>query len=359
MELVGLFFVLFILVGAPCIANVVLIFCKPLTEKKRYFILAAELFSIFVGAYCTILMSEPIMYKDWFEQLYNDELHSPIYLESLPTFWTLAAITLTGHICLRVMNVQKMPPLLAVLCMSGLYLGIAECVLWGVQIAEHLNPWLYVLPANLVIIFLRSIRDVVCLRIRSEGEQAPSQHPISRLLHNARHWPWMALVLAAPLLGVAVMILTLFGQKPDDIIKMWTETADWTMSTKIPPQNIFRDEHYLCTVAAGGHRKVVKPLRVGLRHGHRVVVNRQLMIANAFEQLLEERLPRFHRVIRNTYDKTGYPIARHIHSPYVADLIYFIMKPLEWCFLAVLYLCDPKPENRIAVQYPHSPPPKV
>ena len=88
-------------------------------------------------------------------------------------------------------------------------------------------------------------------------------------------------------------------------------------------------------------------------------MNRQLCIANAFEQLLEERAPKFHRAVRGFYDKTGYPIAKHIRSPYLADCIYFIMKPLEWVFLAVLYLFDPKPENRIAVQYPHAPvPPK-
>lgn len=31
--------------------------------------------------------------------------------------------------------------------------------------------------------------------------------------------------------------------------------------------------------------------------------------------------------------------------------MYFIMKPLEWIFLCVLYLTDAHPENRIAVQY--------
>ena len=111
------------------------------------------------------------------------------------------------------------------------------------------------------------------------------------------------------------------------------------------------DEHYLCTVAAGGHRRVVKPLRLGIRHGHRVIVNRQLCVANAFEQVLEERTPRFHRAVRNFYDRYGFPIARLIHSKYIADLVYFIMKPLEWVFLLVLYLTCTDPENRIAVQY--------
>ena len=141
------------------------------------------------------------------------------------------------------------------------------------------------------------------------------------------------------------------SQAPDAIIKAWTETADWNLSNRIAPQNIQVDEHYLCTVAAGGHKKVVKPIRLGQRHGHEVIVNRQLCIANAFEQILEERTPKLHKHIRGFYDKYGFSIIKWIHSKYAADFIYFIMKPLEWLFLIVLYLVDRKPENRIAVQY--------
>ncbi|WP_348002282.1 DUF6688 family protein [Streptococcus suis] len=104
-------------------------------------------------------------------------------------------------------------------------------------------------------------------------------------------------------------------------------------------------------MGAAGHRKLVKPIRMGERHGHRVVVNRQLQIANAFEQILEERYPRLHGRIRSIYDRYGYPISKHIRNAWQADLIYLIMKPAEWFFLFVIYLHDCQPENRIAVQY--------
>ncbi|GAA4062828.1 hypothetical protein GCM10022410_06930 [Amphibacillus indicireducens] len=91
-----------------------------------------------------------------------------------------------------------------------------------------------------------------------------------------------------------------------------------------------------------------------MRHGRRIVVNRQLCIANAFEQVLEEKTPVFHRVVRAIYDRTAYPISKHIHSKYLADGIYILMKPLEWIFLFILYTVDVNPENRIAVQYPHT-----
>ena len=90
---------------------------------------------------------------------------------------------------------------------------------------------------------------------------------------------------------------------------------------------------------------------MGLRWGEKIVVNRQLCVANAFEQLLEERTPRFHRGVRKFYDTYGYPISRHIRTPLTADITYLIMKPLELVFIAVLYLFDEKPEDRIARQY--------
>ena len=161
----------------------------------------------------------------------------------------------------------------------------------------------------------------------------------------------MALITPIPLLGILICILMIFGQAPDAVIKAFTETADFRLSQKIPPQQIYYDEHYLCTVAAGGDCKIVKPLRMGIRHGHPVVVNRQLCIANAFEQVLEERTPRFHKAVRSFYDTYGFPVARLIKTKKAADLVYFIMKPLEWVFIIVLYLTDTHPEDRIAMQY--------
>ena len=143
----------------------------------------------------------------------------------------------------------------------------------------------------------------------------------------------------------------LFGQAPDSVIKAWTETSGWRLSMKEAPPNVYYDEHYLCTVAAGGHRKIVKPIRKGIRHGHEVIVNRQLCIANAFEQILEEKMPHFHREVRNFYDRYGFPVAKLIKSKWVADFIYLIMKPLEWVFVMVIYMTDVHPENRIALQY--------
>ncbi len=274
------------------------------------------------------------------------------------TVWVIALAGFAGYLTVSFLPLKKTPPLLLVLGMSAMYLGTMESILWGVQIYQ--DPFtslpLLLLPLNCILITARTILSKIREWERIPHEmhkihQIPFLRGCSRILDNARVWPLAAFLLMWPLLGILIAILILFGQAPDSVIRAWTETSGWNLSRRVAPQNVHYDEHYLCTVAAGGHRKIVKPLRLGMRHGHEVIVNRQLCVANAFEQVLEERTPRFHRALRNFYDKYGFPVARCIRSPYAADLIYYLMKPLEWFFLAVLYLTDVHPEDRIAVQY--------
>ena len=162
---------------------------------------------------------------------------------------------------------------------------------------------------------------------------------------------WLAIPAMLPILAILSFILILFGQRPDSVILAFTKTSDWILSGEISPPPVAYDTHYLCTVSLRGHKKLVKPIRFGLRQGEKIVVNRQLCVANAFEQLLEERTPRFHCMVRNFYDTYGYPISKHINSAWSADVVYLLMKPLEWIFVFVLYLFDVKPEDRINRQY--------
>ena len=173
----------------------------------------------------------------------------------------------------------------------------------------------------------------------------------NKILNDIDTWPILSVILAIPLVIILICILVLFGQRPDEAIKAFLETSDWTLSKKISPPSVTYDGHYLCTVSLKGHEKLVRPTRMGIRHGEKIVVNRQLCIANAFEDLIQEKTPRFHHFVRYIYDKYGFPLSKHINNAWQADIIYILMKPLEWIFLAVLYLFDKKPENRIAIQY--------
>lgn len=309
-----------------------------------------------------ILPFTNITFSDWTVALYNAQKHTPVWTEGALTVLILAAAGVTGYLLLSSTQITKVPPLITVLEMSAVYLGMAECILWIIQViqADILYIYLCLFPFNCVLIGIKVIRRKI---IEWEAAQQSGQKEnvrrfknrhlewLNRRLERAAVWPAAAFMLMWPLLGIVICILLLFGQQPDSAIRAWTETSDWNLSQKIAPQNIYYDEHYLCTVAAGGHRKVVKPIRMGVRHGHPVIVNRQLCVANAFEQILEERVPNLHRKVRNFYDKYGFPVAKLIRSPYAADGVYFMMKPLEWLFLTVIYAVDVKPENRIAVQY--------
>ena len=342
--------------------NILLLTNKKRLTYKSTFMSLWELLSVIVGFYYTVSFAslDNILFKAWHVQLYENQKHSPISPEHTLTLAVLLAVAVIGHICLRFIPQNKRPPLFSALCISSMYIGCALCVLWCVQMSGS-SFYYFLFPINYIILSFRVIACEVLSadKTAEESEEQTKMPRISAFLHSKSSLPVLALLLLIPLLGVLTVILMLFGQEPDSAVKLWTETAEWTMSQKIAPENLPRDGHYLCTVAAEGHKKLVKPLRIGKRHGHEITVNRQLCVANAFEQLLSERVPHLHRAIRNFYDKTGYPIAKHIKTPLAADIVYITMKPLEWLFLTVLYLFDTKPENRIATQYPHSAPPEI
>jgi len=165
----------------------------------------------------------------------------------------------------------------------------------------------------------------------------------------------LILILCLPVLVLLSSFLLIFGQKPDSMIRAFTDTykhgfSQWDQQC----DNVECGGHYLCSVAAKGHKKIVQPQRLGIRNGGIIVCNRQLLISNAFEDLVHESFPYLHRVIRNKYDKVGDLVHKYYYifdNKYVSDIVYVIMKPLEWFFLFTLYLFDRKPENRIAKQY--------
>ena len=301
--------------------------------------------------------------SDWSVQLKNLEIHTPIFSEAAPTIIFIFIIGIAGYLYLRVRPLKKIPPLMAIISMSAMYLWVIEVLVFTVQVFKGdlsgdnlLDLYLLVYPICIICIVARTVISKVHEWQEYEMERAKIQRNqflnfADKILSNSKLWPIYAIVFMFPLLGIIIGILLLFGQAPDSVIKAWTETADWTLSLKEAPQNIEYDEHYLCTVAAGGHKKIVKPVRKGIRHGHEVIVNRQLCIANAFEQILEEKTPRFHKLVRGLYDRYGFPVARLIKSKWIADIIYILMKPLEWIFLMVIYMIDVHPENRIVTQY--------
>lgn len=323
---------------------------KPTKKKKQQptIVLWFGLFGCFLEAIFIFIVKDMTFY-DWSENLINSQKHALIWSGAYPTFFTLAALTLLALIIYSYRDANSLSPLANVFCISGILGGVVLLLVFDNQLQVASFHTFFLLIYSIHLLWVR-IKEWQQDRTEISYENHLLQW-LHQLLNKSRNWPWLAVLVALPTLALVVLVLMLFGQQPDSMIKAWTNTADWAFSQKIPPQNLIIDEHYLCTVAVGGHEKVVKPQRMGVRHGHPVVVNRQLCIANAFEQVLEEKTPRFHRFLRRNYDRYGYPFAKHIKKKWAMDLIYYLMKPLEWLFLLVLYLVDRKPENRIAMQY--------
>lgn len=312
----------------------------------------------------------------WYEPIIvgNDAAHAPVLFNL--TFAIILLIAFASYVALRVAR-EKLPPIPRTLALAGMYVGCIYSVLWIVQLSKNLiitdeSPigtealWGVVLGNVVFMVFMAMLFAfnyiLLTVRIVIEYVKAPPAefpahknpllHRISLFLSRCGTFPVAAFVALFPLCLLLLAVLALFGQQPQVLMSCFTDTSDWFFSTRVSPPPIEPSGgHYLCTVAARGDRKLVKPLRPGMRHGSPIIVNRQLCVANAFEELLAERLPRFHHFVRRNYDKYGLPICRYIDKPWKADVIYLCMKPAEWLFALTLYTFDIEPEKRIARQY--------
>lgn len=361
--IVGLFFIVPLILT---IINIVNVFKKKPIKENLIDALIVVLGSVFTSL---LYYMEYSSKKDYFDsytvikyELSTESipLHLPIASWGIETIIIFAIIALISYVILRIWKLE-LSPLAIVINMSGVLIGCILSFVWIIQFSKNLNIWstsyLCLFPLNYIICSYRIIRELVSNYTSKEMKMHKNKflNKCNVILNNSKNWPVIAFILILPIIMIILGILILLGQEPDNIIKAFTETSDWTLSKKVGAPPVFveptHDGHYLCTVALKGHEKLVKPLRYGIRHNHTIIVNRQLCIANAFEDLIQEKWPKFHKFVRYIYDKYGYPISKHINTAISADLIYLLMKPLEHIFLLFLYLFDKKPENRISVQY--------
>ncbi len=357
-------FIMFICFVFPIILTIFNII--NLFKKKKILEKTVDILIFVLGILLTVILYAFLSSKDYQEPILIGGLgvyaHAPIASWSLPTVIGILVLGIVSYFFVRIRQTD-LPPLMIVFSMSGIlicsiYMTIFIIQLCNVTLIKNLFDgvfYLLIFPINYILCSIRAIIEII-KRYR-EKNIVPKEYEnqflnkCSKILYDTKNWGILSVVLAIPLLIILVCILTLFGQRPDEMIKAFLETSDWTLSKEISPPPLKVDAHYLCTVSLTGHEKLVKPTRMGIRHGERIVVNRQLCIANAFENLIEEKTPRLHHFIRYIYDKYGFPLAKHIHTAWQADITYILMKPLEWIFLAVLYIFDKKPENRIELQY--------
>jgi hypothetical protein len=268
----------------------------------------------------------------------------------------LIAVCIIGYAASRFKD-SIISPISEVLINSILLIGIVL----NVFIAMHINAEFWVF-GNLPIILLFVIelidnhkKAIVFVSKNCEAKNRFERIALKILDSNFLFKIPLLMVLALPILVLITSFLMLFGQKPDSIIRAFTDTYKHGFSQlDYMCDNVHCGGHFLCSVAANGHESIVVPKRYGERRGKRIICNRQLLVANAFEELIEERAPEIHAFIRGNYNKVGNVIHRYydiFNLKIVSDIVYFFMKPLEWIFLIILYSFDRNPENRIAKQY--------
>ncbi|MDR2919624.1 MAG: hypothetical protein LBV72_09720 [Tannerella sp.] len=277
---------------------------------------------------------------------------------------TLFMFLLIFYVSLILLNKKRkqLPPLAYALCMAFLIIGIAISFIVILQVSGEYEDREWSRDGGMIAIYpiMNILLALWCMykAIEQEITNATARQYKNKILnylnssltYSARLSVWVVFLLV-PAFAIVTVILMLFGQDSDSMIKAFTETATWNFSRHEPLPYLDHEGHYLCTVAACGHPKIVKPLRLGIRHGHEIIVNRQLMVANAYEEMIQDFFPHFHRFIRHAYDKYGYPLSKHIIKPIHSDITYILMKPLEWFFLINLYLFCTNPEVKIKKQY--------
>ncbi|MCB9686465.1 MAG: hypothetical protein H6738_08820 [Alphaproteobacteria bacterium] len=263
-----------------------------------------------------------------------DDPSRPIGLPGLWVVFATYGVGLVGHALLR--RRSRWPPVVEALALGALGVGILVCFALAVQFGPLMPMGIAFAPMGL-----------------------PLVAPLLISLWWTGTWFWRASRSFGPALGALGLTTTwavadvgatwaAYG-KIGVLFGAFTETCGWTMSTLVPPPT---DCHYLCTVAAQGHPWLVRPTRMGTRRGQPIVVNRQLAVANAFEDLIHERWPRTGRFLRRTYDRLAFPVSRWLLNPLAADAMFVAMLPAQAFFELFLRTFDREsPEARIDRMY--------
>ncbi len=291
----------------------------------------------------------------------HDIFYTPINHDHFLTIFIFYLISLVAF-WLSILYKNKMPPLLEVFSLLGMAQGFILCTFLSIHFAHFMLvafiPMLITFPLICPLLFGMLLFVQIRKHFYGFREKQRDEDPVydSLILDHAHKFvandtvnnPFIFFLLL-PFIAIQQSVLILFGQVPLSAIKAFTETTTYTFSQYAPPPDL--GGHYLCTIASRGSHWLVRPLRKGIRRGKIIDVNRQLLVANAFEEWLEQNTPNFHRFLRKNYNKVGIPLNQMVNNKWMSNLMFIIMKPFECFFLIWLYTFDIAPEKRIQRQY--------
>ena len=178
---------------------------------------------------------------------HNGELHdgvicSPVNFDFIPTVATLLALWFLGYMILEYVPMKKLAPMVAIIAMSAMYIGVMTLAALTIQLqpAYEVAPtaffqYIYVLPFCWLLITIRVIiKKIHEWKIVTAQRPVLDQEGIGTALEEALNtplsWPIIAVLMMILVYATVVLILGLFGQPSDSIVKAFTETSGWTFS---------------------------------------------------------------------------------------------------------------------------------
>ncbi len=110
-------------------------------------------------------------------------------------------------------------------------------------------------------------------------------------------------------------------------VPFWVASLIWSYkSYQSLPET---DNCFVATAAMRGHTEIVGPLAKIRRNGRVRVASRQMIILWRFEDLWRLRATASHAWFRRFYNRFGPIFARRITSPFLSDIVYLALKPVE------------------------------
>jgi len=247
-----LIFFLLILFGLPLfltVANITkLIYIFLNKSMSQKFVNITDFLTMSCGIIFSIVLLIILNFRDYTEPVLLSidmvSLHSPVASWHSPTIFSLFIIGIIGYTFLRLKK-TTLPPLQTVLMFSFMFIGIFISSLWIIQLSNNFTDSLIVclilFPLNFIISSLILMKKIIEDYIfDSSNVQNQYKNKLLyytyNLLVKTRNWIGIAIALMLPILTISMLILILFGQKPDAIIKAFTETSDWVLSKKASPK---------------------------------------------------------------------------------------------------------------------------
>ena len=191
---------------------------KPTKKKKQQptIVLWFGLFGCFLEAIFIFIVKDMTFYE-WNEPLINSQKHALIWSGSYPTFFTLAALTLLALIIYSYRDANSLSPLANIFCISGILGGVVLLLVFDNQLQVASFHTFFLLIYSIHLLWVR-IKEWQEDRTEISYENRLLQW-LHQLLNQSRNWPWLAVLVALPTLALVVLVLMLFGQQPDYMIK--------------------------------------------------------------------------------------------------------------------------------------------